>query len=80
MRDRSDTVLNVLPSLIVTDRNVVDVHVRCCFVHVQDSVENVEVGIAFLKSLHILFQAIGNKLKILSAVSRILTPVCTTSS
>ena len=68
-----DTILNVLTTLVMPDRNVVDVQVRCCFVHVQDSVENVEVGIAFLKSLHILFQAIGNKLKILSAVSRILT-------
>ena len=68
-----DTVLNVLSSLVVTDRNVVDVQVRCCLVHVQDSVKNVKVRIAFLETFHVLFQAVSHKLKVLSAVTRILT-------
>ena len=48
----SDTVLNVLPSLIVTDRNVVDVQVWRGFVHVQDSVKNVKVGVAILETFY----------------------------
>ena len=39
----------------------------------QDSVKNVEVRIAILETFHVLFQAISNELKVLSAVSRILT-------
>ena len=66
-----DTVLNVLPSLVVTDRNVVDVQVGSCFVHVQDSVKNVKVWVAILETFHVLFQAVSHKLKVLSAVSRI---------
>lgn len=37
----------------------------------QDSIKNVKVRVAFLKSFHVLFKAIGNELKILSAVPRI---------
>ena len=42
-----------------------------CFVHVQDSVKNIEVRVAILETFHVLFQAVGNELKILSAVTRI---------
>lgn len=66
-----DTVLNVLPSLVMPDRNVVDVQMWRGFVHVQDSVKNVEVGIAILETFHVLFQAICNELKVLGAITRI---------
>ena len=66
-----DTVLNVLTTLVVTDRNVVDVQVGSRLVHVQDSIKNVVVRIAILESFHVLFQAVSHKLKVLSAVTRI---------
>ena len=68
-----DAVLRVLPSLVMTDRNVVDVQMRGGFVHVQNSVKNVKVGIAIPETFHVLIQAVSHKLKILSAISRILT-------
>ena len=67
----SDTVLRVLPSLVVANRNVVNVQMGSRLVHVQDSVKNVKVGITTLETFHILFQAVGNELKILGAVPRI---------
>ena len=39
----------------------------------QDGIENVEVRIAILETFHVLFQAVSHKLKVLCAVSRILT-------
>jgi hypothetical protein len=39
----------------------------------QDGVKNVEVGIAFLESFHVLFQAIRNELFVLCSNARILT-------
>ena len=68
-----DAVLRVLPSLVMTDRNVVDVKMRGGFVHVQNSVKNIEVWIAIPETFHVLFQAVSHKLKVLSAVTRILT-------
>ena len=67
----SDTVLRVLPSLVVTDRNVVNVQMGRYLVHVQDSVKNVKVRVTTLETFHILFQAVGNELKILGVVPRI---------
>ena len=37
----------------------------------QDSVKNIEIRIAILKTFHVLFQAVSNKLKVLCAVTRI---------
>lgn len=66
-----DTVLRVLSTLVVPDGNVVDVQVGSCLVHVQDGVKNVKVRIASLETLHVLFQAVSHKLKVLCAVTRI---------
>ena len=37
----------------------------------QDSVKNVEVRVAILKTFHVLFQAVSHELKVLSTVTRI---------
>jgi len=66
-----DTVLCVLPTLVMPNRNVVNVQVWSCLVHVQDGIKNIEVRVAILETFHVLFQAISHKLKVLSAVSRI---------
>ena len=59
-----NAILRILSTSVMPDRNIVNMQMRCGFVHVQDGIEYHKVWITFLIPCHVLFQAISHKLSI----------------
>ena len=61
------SIPGIKTSVIVTNRNVVDMQVRRCFIEVHHRIEHIEIRISFLETLHVFFQASDSNFRIGSA-------------